>query len=128
MGEALPAVPRLLSAAEAAKSINPALDAPTFQRIADRLGTPYHKLGRQRFYDPAEVAKMIDRTKRCPEEEEARDLIGGAERGSSAGRKADEAASAAQARQIAEKLKKRSSASSQSGANGPAANVVPMRT
>lgn len=38
--------PRLLSAAEAARAINPALNAKTFKRLADRHGIPHYKLGR----------------------------------------------------------------------------------
>ncbi|MCA1939363.1 MAG: helix-turn-helix domain-containing protein [Caenispirillum bisanense] len=120
--------PRLLSAAEAARAINPALDAKTFKRLADRHGVPHYKLGRDRFYAVDDITTLLERTLRCPDEDEGRGWTGAAERGSSAGRKTDAHASAAQARLIVEKLKKPLSGSSPSAANDRRESARPTRT
>lgn len=98
--------PRLLSAAEAARAINPALNAKTFKRLADRHGIPHYKLGRERFYAPGDIQTLLERSIRCPEEEQAPVSHGDVVVGSSAGRKADAHASAVSARMIAERLKR----------------------
>lgn len=46
---------RLYTSTEAAGKINSSIDRATFQRYADRLGVPYHKIGRQRYYDDAGI-------------------------------------------------------------------------
>lgn len=107
MGEPAPA-PRLLSIREAAAMISQELPPTSFQRTADRYGTPYHKIGRQRFYRPDDIHALIERTRLCPDARQAHDYGGAEANGPLHGQTVMEArTSVEQARQTANKLKRR---------------------
>lgn len=97
---------RLITPAEAAAMINPALTGRHFQQAADQLGIPYHRLGRKRLYPIGAVEQVLEGRKRYPDgvvDSEPVDQGGSQPRS-----KADARASAAQARQAAAKLRQRS--------------------
>lgn len=118
----------LLNAMQAAQAMAEGLDADTFKRVADKHGIPYHKIGRDRYYAADVIPLLVERTLRCPELAEVPDSIGAKNAGSSAGQKTDALASAAQALQIAERLKVNSRTSSRKGAKGRSAGVVRLYT
>jgi hypothetical protein len=118
----------LLSAIHAASELAEGLTADAFQRLADRHKIPYHKIGRDRYYSADVIPLLAERTMRCPESEEDHDSTGARSAGSSAGQKTDALASAAQALQIAERLKANSRTSSRKGGRGRSGAVVSLRT
>lgn len=116
------------TASEAARSINPALDGKTFKRYADRLGAPYHRIGRERYYTEAAIKMVLEGTRKCPEGETDLASDGGGGNTPLCGPKEDAPASVAQARQIAAKLKKSTRNGLPQDAKGHQENVIRLNT
>lgn len=116
------------TASEAARAINPALDGKTFKRYADRLGAPYHRIGRERYYTQAAIDMVLKGTAKCPEGETVQDSAGGGGNTPLCGPKEDAPASVAQARRIAERLKKSTRNGLPKGGPGQPENVIRLNT
>lgn len=116
------------TASEAARAINPSLDGKTFKRYADRIGAPYHKIGRERYYTEAAIKMVLEGTAKCPDQGSGHGSDGGGVPGISGGPKADAPASVAQARRIAERLKKHSKTGMPKDAPAQRENVIRLNT
>lgn len=117
---------RLYTATEAARAINPHLGGATFRRYADRLGVPYHKIGRERYYTPEAIEAVKRGTMKWPEGEKGPACVGDAGRGLSGGRTLDQHASVAQALRIAQKLRRSSPNGSPASESARKGSVVPL--